>query len=193
MALLDIAALKARLDITKTTSDSLLQAILDGALDFAAGETRRQLGILGGDPGDPPVTVDRYPNDDRLIRVPDARQVTGLTVDGAASTAWRLIGRQPAGTTPYPWVRLDDRTSGHVQITGKFGFATLPPALADAVLTHAARHYRERDALYGDIVTLDDGATVHFGKTLPARVRAVYTLYRITRAGALSLPTPAAA
>lgn len=193
MALLDIAALKARLDITKTTSDTLLQAILDGALDFAAGETRRQLGILGGDPGDPTVTIDRYPEDDRLVRIPDARQVTQLTIDAAASTAWRFVGRQPAGTVPYPWVRLDDRTTGHVQITGRFGFTALPAALADAIYTHAARHYRERDALYGDTVTLDDGATVHFNKTLPARVRAVYCQYRVTRAGAVSLPTPTAA
>jgi len=192
MALLDLAALKARLDITKTTSDVLLQSILDGALDFAVGETRRQFGELGG-VGDPAVTIDRYPDDERLVRVPDARQVTTVTLDGAATTAWRLMGRQPAGTIPYPWLRLDDRATGHLQITGKFGFTVLPAALADAIYTHAARHYRERDALYGDTVTLDDGATVHFNKTLPARVRATYCQYRVTRAGALSLPTPAAA
>lgn len=192
MALLDLAALKARLDITKTTSDVLLQAILDGALDFAVGETRRQFGELGG-PGDPPVTIDRYPTDERLIRVPDARQVTTVTIDGAATTAWRLIGRQPAGTTPYPWLRLDARTSGHLQITGKFGFTALPAALADAVYTHAARHYRERDALYGDTVALDDGQVVTFDRAMPARVRATYRAYRVTRSGELSMPTPAAA
>lgn len=192
MALLDLAALKARLDITKNSSDVLLQSILDGALDFAAGETRRQFGELGG-VGDPPVTVDRYPIDERLVRVPDARQVTAVTLDGTAITAWRLVGRQPAGTTPYPWLRLDDRATGHLQITGLFGFAALPPALADAVYTHAARHYRERDALYGDTVALDDGQVVTFDRAMPARVRATYRAYRVTRAGELSMPTPAAA
>lgn len=178
MPLLDLSALKARLDVTRTDNDSLLQAILDAALDTAAAETRRQLGPLGG-AGDPPVAVTRTINAQRAIRVPDARSLTTVTVDGAAVTGWQLAGRRPAGTQPAPYLILPAPTTGTVVATGLYGFTTLPAALADAIYTHAARHYRERDALYGDTVTLDDGSDVHFYRQFPVRVRAVYDLYRI--------------
>ena len=178
MALLDLSQLKARLDVTRTDNDVLLQAILDAALDTAAAETRRQLGPLGGT-GDPPVAVTRTLDGQRAIRVPDARSIATVTIDGAAVTGWQLAGRRPAGTTPAPYLILPAPATGTVAATGQYGFTTLPAALADAIYTHAARHYRERDALYGDTITLDDGSDVHFYRQFPARVRAVYDLYRI--------------
>jgi hypothetical protein len=51
--------------------------------------------------------------------------------------------------------------------------------LVDAIYTHAARNYKERDALYADQVALtQDGSVVNYFRSLPARVKAVYDLHR---------------
>lgn len=176
---LTLHTLKSYLDVTKTVDDALLATMLDAAVEVAAGPaplgTGRQ---LTPDPADgSPLQRRIAARGRRFVWVPDAREITQVLADDVAI---------PAGdyeTLPHRGliVRLElpDRCD-ILKVTGRWGYSVIPPDLADAIYAHAARNYRERDALYADQVALDDGGqVVNYFRAMPARVKAVYASYQL--------------
>ena len=186
---LSLEQLKRRLDITGTDKDDLLADDLAAAFYQAQAAPPYGTGrLLAPDPPHPtddPVTR-RVLSTRRRIRVPDAREITSVTLDDTAITAFEPIWKnglivqldiaddyawtQRAGWDAYqegaPFIR---RT---VEITGRFGFETIPEPLAGAIYVLAGRWHNERAAQYADQVEiLEGGAVQSYYRQLPPRVR----------------------
>jgi len=166
--------------------DTLVRSLLGSVCAFAGRYTSRQLAPLTAD------HVDVRTQGRRWVRVPDARQVTAVVADGAPVADWEEIRAGgdtivhivvpravSGGALLYPFARLAPQGPQKVTVTGQFGFQAVPEDLADAIYTHTARNYRERDASYGDQVNLGDGGSIAFFRSMPPRVRAVYDSYRV--------------
>lgn len=191
----DVATLRLYLNMDdRTINDRLLGLILAATKGYCSTYTGRQLDplpALVSDGSDPPTltdvadpaTVQRFPID-RLVRVPDAREITEVRVDGSITHGWSLVGGTPAPYLLLPW----ESRPRKVLITGRFGFTELPPELVDAIYVQAARNFKERDAGYADTVEIgpDGGAVSYFRQLLP-RVRATYDLYVIPESQAESV------
>lgn len=170
---LDLAAFKEYLPTARDTGEGYMARVLVGAFELAKDITGRQL-----DPLSPtPVTITRLARGRKMVRVPDARTVTAVLVDGVEQAEVELH-HQPREDSPAPVLEVF-RRGRRVQVTGLFGFTSLPAELADAVYTHAARNFHERKALYADILASAEYGTQTYLRQLPARVRDVYTAYQV--------------
>lgn len=175
---LSIATLKRYLGKQLSGDDVLLEQILDAAVALAATYTGRQLAAVPANDGDDPVTVTVRPAGSRYIRVPDAREITELLVDGTATTDYTPVGPLDAATVTK--IRLLRRGARLVEITGRFGLDPFPADLADAIYVLAARNFHEKDAGYADAVAPGEGAAAaQYFRMMPARVRAVFDSYRV--------------
>lgn len=184
----------------------LLGVILAGAEQFVMTFTGRQFyaepALVGGADTAPPVTKTiTVRRSQRYVRIPDLRVATSVTLDNAAigagtgydiadtftepATRIKLLNYSPytAGWAPNPWSPYSYST---VQITGRWGFITTtsngtlgpPDDVKDAVLTLAARRWRERDAAWSDAVQSQEGAVFQYFRTMPESVRQVLLMYR---------------
>ncbi len=181
---LSLDVLKRRLAITRADNDDDLGLMLRGVIAFAAGPTatNRQL---------TPLATTTYTGRVRngRIRVPDARTITAVTVDGSAVTGYEPsvdhgyithIVIDPNALGAAAWVdNWPHRARPIAVVTGTFGMDPIPDDLADAIYTHAARNWKEKEAMYADQVMLDEGgAVVNYFRSMPPRVKAVYMNYR---------------
>lgn len=184
---LSLDVLKRRLEITRANNDDDLGLMLRGVIAFAAGPTatNRQL---------TPLVATTYTGRVRngRIRVPDARTVTAVTVGGVAVTVYELTSDHgyithvvidPDASLPTGWASewpIGNRSRLVASVTGTFGMDPIPDDLADAIYTHAARNWKEKEAMYADQVALDEGgAVVNYFRSMPPRVKAVYEDYRM--------------
>lgn len=122
------------------------------------------------------------------VRLPDLRVTTSATLDGSAIVDGQdyytdATDGEPATRMKLTnWTDLSSFTSQTYRtlvITGRWGFNPCPKEIKDAVLTLAARRWRERDAAYADTVQYPDGGAVSYYRQLPAMVKTALDLYRI--------------
>lgn len=210
---LSLAELKQRVDIELDTNDPLLTDYLLAAFEqaqakapFGTGRrlvpspalvnTGTDLDPVWADTADP-VAETIEANGRRRVLVPDAREITSVSVDGAVTEDFKAESRDGMivalrfgpSIAPYdggyygytyaslrPWT---DRMPQEVIITGRFGFlAPLPANLRDAIYVLAARSYYERGAQYADSVAVGEGATADvYYRQLPPRTRMVFQSY----------------
>lgn len=139
----------------------------------------------------------------RMIRVPDARELTAVRVDGAtisseldaaggnAASWWGWSGT-PAPLCTNGGYRLYARP-GHpahailiptygarvLELEGYFGFHPTPPDVRLAVLEWAARAYHERNARMADSVADPEGGAWSYFRQIPAGIAATLDRYWI--------------
>lgn len=127
-----------------------------------------------------------------VIQVPDLASVDDVTLDGASLGPWSLGGGSgyqlipPAPHTDFilSGVSRNGRGTGYgdLVITGIWGWDPVPDEVVDAVMTMAARKFRERAASYADTVSDPEGGLLAYYRQLPPSVQAVVDLYRLPSA-----------
>lgn len=188
--LASIGDLRAYLDLTSTGNDALLGSLLESAEAMAESYTGRRFAPLSAAD---PVTTETvsFRRGKTVIRVPDVRELTAVTVDGNALTnlgytldgnpATHLYIEERYGT--FSGTAFGTRRTNQAQLvlTGRFGYTTAPADVRDAVLVLAARAYRERDANYADTVATADGGAFAYLRSMPPRAKAILDSYRVPR------------
>lgn len=175
---------KAILGTTRTDSDDLLTMYLEGAAGFAADFTRRVL-IAEQTDEEPAVAKAFSVGSGTYLRLPDARGITTVDLDGTALSVGDYVTRHTPFSFTDTAVALAGLPSGGTTctITARWGIVTLPATLCDAIYAHAARNYREKMALYADTVELgagESGAALYsYFRQLPPRVQAIYSMYQV--------------
>lgn len=154
--------LKARLDITGSEGNYVLEQVLEAASrqvdgwcgrTFAEGDVVRRL------------TADSYC---LMILPEDLYEITAIAVDrdgdGIYETPWLVtdVDGQPfQGPVQVLRPRNGKVFPTHryaVQVTGLWGFGSdVPPAIREATLLQAARLYKRKDAPFGVAGTADHG------------------------------------
>jgi hypothetical protein len=192
-----IDELKRYVDIEGGADDELLQTELDGEIQRCAAYTGRQLTKLPASDTEPAVTLSIAQRGRRFVRVPDAREITAVVVDGVAATDYQLIkAGMPRDGSVYLAIELYAAAHAHehhhhhhrgehpqtVEVTGRFGFDPFPDDLRVAILTEAARHVYERSAGFADSVATGEWGGRSYAKQLGPRSRQVYDSYQLSPA-----------
>lgn len=149
-----VADLKARLDITSTDQDTVLEQVIEAASRQVDGWCGRP---FAADPSIRVLTADAW---DLLILPDELHAVTSIAFDrdgdGVYETPWPVtdIDMQPY-PGPYQVVRPRNGKAfpTHryaVQITGVWGFGgDVPAPIREATLLQAARLFKRKDAPFG--------------------------------------------
>ena len=150
----DLVSLKARLDITSTDKDTILEQVIEAASRQIDGWCSR---AFASGVGTRQVTAD---NPGMVILPEDVHTITEIATDRdddlVYETIWPieavyLMPHKPPyqvlrarGTNSFP-------THTHaVQVTGTWGFgAEIPAAIREACLIQASRLYKRKDAPFG--------------------------------------------
>ena len=121
----------------------------------------------------------------RLIRVPDLRSASLVTLDGSVLTQDTTFYLD-SYVEPAAFIELATRFTGsgrgELAVTGRWGMAGTDEQMADiklAVLTLAARGYRRRDAQFSDVLNTAAGAQFFWSASMPQEVAAVFTSLRL--------------
>lgn len=133
--------------------------------------------------------------EDRLVRIPDLREVLSITLGSMVlnSSAYKL-GNYSAGSPANQIELLQTAVPSLTQpetelvMKGRFGFAPTPPDVIDAVLTIAARRYRERDAAFSDSVQTSEGGLLSYFRSLPSNTQLILRSYKMPRIAVPSQP-----
>ena len=194
MSVVTLTEFKDYLDFEREDArrDRVLEAVLRSTEQFVASEYRLQLEPLPAlvntgtaeapvwaDTADP-VTVRRRVHANRFVRVPDAREVAAVTIDGTEVTEYELLPRPGREGGPYPRIEVFLR-GAVVEVTGRFGFHPLPSDLRDFILSLAARRYKEGPAVgFADARAASDeyGDRIYFNR-LPESLKAPGESYRV--------------
>lgn len=192
---LSLEELKRRVDHTMDVYEDLLADDLGAAFLQAQAPPPYGTGrLLTPDPArdDDPVVTRTLTSTGRRVRIPDARSVASVTVDGAAVTGYQLVSRngvvvQIALADDGNWLRSPawvltppPVTARTVVVTGRFGFIAIPVDLAGAIYQLAARWHYERQAQYADQVEVLEGTAVQaYYRQLPPRVKLVFASYAV--------------
>jgi hypothetical protein len=192
---LSLEDLKRRVDHTMDVDDDLLADDLAAAFLQAQAPPPYGTGrLLTPDPvrdADAPVTR-TLTSTGRRVRVPDARSLSTVTLDGTAVTDYQAVSRngvvvQLALADDSRWLRSPGWqeswppvTSRTVVVTGRFGFLAVPVDLAGAIYQLAARWHYERQAQYADQVEVLEGTAVQsYYRQVPPRVKLVFASYAV--------------
>lgn len=196
---LSLEQLKRRVDHTMDVNEDLLADDLVAAFLQAQQPPPYGTGrLLAPDPArdvDAPVTRS-LTSTRRRLRLPDAREVTSVTVDGSAVTDFALIERDGVAVQieladDGRWSRWPSDAIGDnrpyarrtVVVTGRFGFMQIPADLAGAIYQLAARWHYERQAQYADQVEVLEGTAVQaYFRQLPPRVKLVFASWAVPAA-----------
>lgn len=193
---LSVEELKRRVDHTMDVDEDLLADDLAAAFLQAQAPPPYGTGrLLTPDPArdtDPAVTR-TLTSTGRRVRVPDARSIASVTLDGTTVTDYQAVSRNgvvvqlaladdsrwlrsPIWTEP-TWPTVTART---VVVTGRFGFIAVPVDLAGAIYQLAARWHYERQAQYADQVEVLEGTAVQsYYRQVPPRVKLVFASYAV--------------
>jgi hypothetical protein len=189
---LSLEELKRRVDHTMDADEDLLADDLVSAFMQAQRPAPYGTGrLLAPDPvsdTDDPVTRTILTTG-RRVRVPDARSITAVTLDGTETTSYETQMRDGMviqlaladdGNWLPQWCNGNGSSQRTVAITGRFGFASIPEDLAGAIYQLAARWHYEREAQYADQVEVLEGTAVQaYFRQLPPRVKLVFASYAL--------------
>lgn len=136
--------------------------------------------------------------EDRLVRIPDLRELVGLTLGGLTldSSDFKLGNYSP--DSPANQIELLQTAAPSLSspeteliMKGRFGFNPTPPDIVDAVLTIAARRYRERDAAFSDTLQMAEGGLLTYFRSLPSNVQLILRSYKLPRIAVIAPPREA--
>lgn len=173
----------------RTEDDGFLELVLRGAVGQCHRYTKRRLSPIPvpteAEPDPAAITFAVPTGGQRLVRIPDARELTSVRADGTPASGWTLHGAD-AGE-PQPFIHLPF-TAVQLELTGHFGFLDLPDEVEDAIYVQAARNFQERKAGYSDTIEIgaDGGARSYFRQLLP-RVKATYDDFKPPEITAVSV------
>jgi len=196
-----LADVKAAARITDTIDDTLLELSIESASREIDSYTERVFYSTGGTP----VARVYIPQDIYLVETDDIISVTTVKSDSAgdgtfditwAATDFQLEplnGRAGGIDTPatriraigdYLWPVYEPRNvnsnQASVQVTGVFGFATVPTAVRQACILSALRQYKRYESPTGVLGFSDIGA-VRVGTKLDPDVERMIQPYRKVR------------
>ncbi len=196
-----LADVKAAARITDTIDDALLELSIESASREIDSYTERVFYSTGGTP----VVRVYIPQDIYLVETDDIISVTTLKSDstgnGTFDVTWTatdfqlepLNGRAGGIDTPatriraigdYLWPVYEPRNvnsnQASVQVTGVFGFATIPTAVRQATILSALRQYKRYESPTGVLGFSDLGA-VRVGTKLDPDVERMIQPYRKVR------------
>jgi hypothetical protein len=196
-----LADVKAAARITDSIDDTLLELSIESASREIDSYTERVFYSTGGTP----VARVYIPQDIYLVETDDIVSVTTVKSDSAgdgtfditwASTDFQLEplnGRAGGIDTPatriraigdYLWPVYEPRNvnsnQASVQVTGVFGFATVPTAVRQATILSALRQYKRYESPTGVLGFSDIGA-VRVGTKLDPDVERMIQPYRKVR------------
>jgi hypothetical protein len=168
-------------DVEDDPNEELLQGFLLAAFAQAAEAPPYGCGrVLVPDPADDASTVTRrrLSRGSRFVRVPDARAITEVKVDGTATESFETLERNGLIVR----LELACRGSEVVEITGRFGYLELPWLLSDAIYVLAARYWMERQSRFTDGLQFHDGAPMQRLRLLPNRTKMVFQSFTVPAA-----------
>jgi len=196
-----LADVKAAARITDTSDDTLLELSIESASREIDSYTERVFYSTGGTP----VARVYIPQDIYLVETDDIISVTTVKSDSAGDgtfdITWTatdfqlepLNGRAGGIDTPatriraigdYLWPVYEPRNvnsnQASVQVTGVFGFATVPTAVRQACILSALRQYKRYESPTGVLGFSDLGA-VRVGTKLDPDVERMIQPYRKVR------------
>jgi hypothetical protein len=196
-----LADVKAAARITDTIDDTLLELSIESASREIDSYTERVFYSTGGTP----VARVYIPQDIYLVETDDIVSVTTLKSDstgnGTFDVTWAvsdfqlepLNGRAGGIDSPatriraigeYLWPVYEPRNvnsnQASVQVTGVFGFATVPTAVRQACILSALRQYKRYESPTGVLGFSDIGA-VRVGTKLDPDVERMIQPYRKVR------------
>lgn len=176
---LDIEELKSYVNIEGADHDVALQLQLDAAIEEFS-HTGRRLTPLPANEADPPAAVTRRIDGSRWVRIPDAREVTLVTVDGVATDQWELRKNKATDPDDHPRPFLELLRGGLVcEVTGRFGFVEIPADMKDAIYSIAARRMYERESGFVDAIRTNAFGDRTYFKQFPAGVQAAWLRYAV--------------
>lgn len=183
----ELAPLVAIHDRAKMDED-VLNLFLDGAESFAERWTGRTFSP------DPPLDDDGNDtlpdvaksfsarNKTRLIRVPDLRSASSVTLDGSVlvrDTSFYFDSYVEPALFLELATRFTGSGRGELVVTGRWGPLEVDPDIKMAVLTLAARGYARKDANFSDVLNTAAGAQMFWSANMPQEVAAVFTALRL--------------
>jgi hypothetical protein len=168
---------------TPSLDDELLQSLLDGATSrVIEAAPDRTIDLLPA-AGDPVALTFAMHGRQRVLQVPDLREVTSIALDDGtllAAEDYDLIRR--AREVCALWLKLTaPRWTKALTITGRWGPAgakigqplAVRSDIRDAVLVWAARAYHARTGRYADTVQDPAGGVASYFRNVPADVARV--------------------
>lgn len=170
-----LAALKERLNITKTDRDVTLQAALTTAsrqIDHWSGRRPDDFSL------DSVASARTYRPNGRIVRdldgerilVDEIGSVAGLVVETGSGIAWSTVSGVEVGPenaladgepASWLWVPFGYWVIGptvRVRVTARWGWPAVPDAIAEATLLQASRLYRRKDSPEGVLGSAEWGA-----------------------------------
>jgi hypothetical protein len=103
-------------------------------------------------------------------------QIVRLDLPQEPRWRWSYVRGEEGWDTEPPW-----RTLRRFEVTGRFGFAAIPPLLVEAIYILAARSFYEREAQYADRIVVGEGAVAQsYFRDLPPRARLALETYSLT-------------
>lgn len=173
-------------DPSKMDEDTL-NLFLNGAEKFGERWTGRTFSpdpplVNGVDSGAPVTKTFSARNKTRLIRVPDLREATAVTMDGSAfiqNTNFYLDSYVEPALFLELAIPFSGSGPGALAVTGRWGSLTVDDDVKQAVLTLAARAYSRKDANFSDVLNTAAGAQMFWSANMPAEVREVFQSLRL--------------
>lgn len=194
------ANLKARLGITDSTDDDLLDDLVAQTNAYVEHVTRRPIGPTNGGTATFDAVEDVYP-DGRLYVRQGIRTLTSATVapstgeSGVAATVADIVilprsqNRRP--DWPGFWLAFKDEVTGSVEdwgtgwgnitIVGDFGWASIPPEISEVAELIATRAWHARASGQQDIVGTDENGNPIVSRFVSMRDRDTLRAYRSDR------------
>lgn len=167
--------------------EDLLNLFLDGAERFGERWTGRTFSpdpplVSGVDSGTPVTKTFSARNRTRLIRVPDLREATAVTMDGSAfvqNTNFYLDAYVEPAQFLELAVPFTGSGAGVLEITGRWGSLAVDADVKEAVLVLAARGYARKDANFSDVLNTAAGAQMFWSANMPNEVKEVFQSLRL--------------
>jgi hypothetical protein len=135
--------LKAHAQVVDNVDDAVLELALAAAQQQVEQWCRRSF--------DPPAEATRvYEPAGMVVRIDDAVTVDTVTVDGTTVEGWQ-VGPQTNPSSGWPYTRLALPWPAYrlVEVTGTFGWPSVPDAVVQATVLQAARLAQRRNAQFG--------------------------------------------
>lgn len=189
---------KDYIDKQLSADDDILTSFLESAFEQAQAPPPFGCGrlLVPDSDEDPPVEKRIRAHGRRRLIIPDAREITEVLADDVPVTEYELFDRDGVHVrielprigncygyeNEYEYYR-HRRLPKIVTVKGRFGFASIPPNLLDAIYILAARYWYERDAQYADQVPIAEGAAIQtYYRQLPPRTKLVFATYTVPQA-----------
>lgn len=177
-----LADLKERMnpregDIEEALLQKLLTSASERVTDLSGRRFLRTPAVTVEEPDPDPITLEAWAGSTTWCQAFDLRQVEVISADGADVTAeCQLVRTKPEH--PAHGIVLPHQAC-RVEITGHFGFASVPFSIEDATLGWAQRAYHEIRARMADSTIDPEGAVQNYFRSVPPFVSGPVNKYRI--------------